>query len=553
VRKGTVPLTTPEGDKPVAAATPRPAMPSLVYSRPPEDENENFAEMFAKSDPHKTSRSAVRPGARVTGVVIQIGQDTAFLTLQEGGEAMIDLRELKPEVAEGETAPEPKVGDVVEGFVVSVGGKAGGVVVSKALSKGAANLARLEEAQASGMPVEGTVTGVNKGGLEVDLGGARGFCPISQADLRYVEKPEQFVGQKLQFKVTEVKEQDVVLSRRALLEAERAAIAERTREQLSVGARLKGKVTSLRDFGAFVDLGGVEGLIHISELSHGRVRHPSEVLQAGQDVEVEVTKIEPADPNSPDKSKHRERIGLSLRALEADPWSDIEARFPIGARVPGKVVRLQPFGAFVELAPGVDGLIHISNLSDRRIHHPKEVVSEGQDVEVVIEKVELDAKKIGLALWREGYVSLSERTAPAAEESREPRESKAHEDRPSKSASSAPAAKRPAVGDVVQATVDRIEPFGLFVSFPGGRGLIPNVEMGTPRGSDHKKQFPPGTVFKAAIIEIDNQGRLKLSKTSAEQAEERAEVNSYLEKHQPKQKGSGFGTLGDLLKAKLNK
>ena len=530
---------TPETKRAVVAP------PSLVYSREVDEQggdDESFAELFAKQDKaDKGSRGGVRPGQSVTGVIIQLGADTAFLTLKEGGEAMIELREI---TVEGQ--PAPIVGDVVEGFVIAIGGREGGVKVSKGLDKGSASVARLEAAMEGGIPVEGTVTGVNKGGLEIDLGGVRGFCPISQADVKFVEKPETFVNQKLQFKVTEIRGLDVVLSRRQLLQAEQAKDAERIRATLAVGAKVHGKVSSLRDFGAFVDLGGgIEGLIHVSEMSHGRVAHPREVLQQGQDVEVEITKIEPGDPNSPDKSKQRERIGLSLRALAADPWADVEQHFPIGARVPGKVVRLQPFGAFVELAPGVDGLIHISNLSDKRIAHPKDVVSEGQEVEVVVEKMDLGAHKIGLALWREGYTGPKELTA---EETAAADEHQATEQRERK-----PVAPRARVGDVVDSKVDRVEPFGIFVSWANGRGLIPNAEMGTPRGTDHKKQFPPGTSIKAQVIEQDNQGRLRLSKVAAEQAEERAEVAQYLEKHQPKQKGSGFGTLGDLLKGKLQK
>ena len=483
----------------------------------------------------------VRPGSKVVGVIIQIGQTSAFLTLQEGGEGSIELREIT-----GEGLPEPRVGDRVEGFVVSAAGKGWWSARGSARAPGWRCWGACRSARESGLPVEGTITGVNKGGLEVDLGGGlRGFCPVSQIDVRFVENPAQYVGQKHSFQVTELKGSDVVLSRRALLEADRSAAAEKTRANLAVGARLRGKVTSLRDFGAFVDLGGIEGLIHISELSHGRVAHPGEVLQVGQEVEVEVRKLDAADPASPDKSKHRERVGLSLRALEADPWESAVEQFPVGSRAKGKVVRLQPFGAFVQLAPGVDGLIHVSNLSDKRIHHPKEVVSEGQEVEVVIEKVEPEQQRIGLALWREGYVSPSERNdLPPHEQAERPEGGAEKELRP-------PAPRRASVGEVVEATVDKVEPFGIFVSFAGGRGLVPNAEMGTVRGTDHKKLFPVGTKFKAQVTEIDNQGRLRLSKTGAEHAEERAEVSRYLAENQPKVKGKGFGTLGDLLKAKI--
>lgn len=517
-----------KGDE-VTPNRPTQAIPShLVYSRALEEVggegeggNESFAEMFAQSSV-KTVRASVKPGQQVHGVIIQIGVETAFLTLEQGGEGFIEMREL---LAEGGKAPE--VGDHVHGVVVAVGGREGGVKISKGLAKGTVDVSRLEVAMHGGIPVEGMVTANNKGGLEIDLGGGvRGFCPISQIDARFVEDPAKFVGQKLQFRVTEVRDGDVVLSRRALLEAEKAAAAAKTREQLAVGARLKGKVTRLQPFGAFIDLGGIEGLLHVSELSHARVTHPRDLLTEGQDVEVEVLRIDAAEPQSPDKNKHKERIALSLRTLTTDPWTTAAAQFTVGTRTKGKVVRIQPFGAFIELAPGVDGLVHISAMSDKRIAHPKDVVSEGQEVEVVVERVEPEIKRIGLAIWREGYVS------PSAPET-----------------ASAP---RPKVGAVVEATVDKIETFGVFVTFPGGRGLVPAAETGTPRGSDLRKAFPAGTVFKAQIIEIDTQGRLRLSLTAAEMAEERAELNAYLATAQPQGKAA-FGTFADLFNKKRGK
>jgi len=185
-----------------------------------------------------------------------------------------------------------------------------------------------------------------------------------------------------------------VVSRRALLEEEQRLRAEQTRAQLQEGAVLSGTVTSLKDYGAFVDIGGIEGMIHVSQLAYGHVKHPSEVLRVGQPVEVSVLRIEP----NPD-GKSRERVALSIRALAQDPWSDIEQHVPVGARVQGSVSRLQPFGAFVELAPGVDGLIHISELgAGRRLNHPSEVLSLGQAVEATVLAVDLERRRISLTL-----------------------------------------------------------------------------------------------------------------------------------------------------------
>lgn len=497
---------------------PREALSSEALASVIDEPVEDFAAMFAESEKERPVGSArYEVGQKVSGTIVQIGSDTAFLDLGGKGEAMISLNELRD--SEGNLLV--AVGEILDGYVLSVSG--GTVVVTKVLSKGAQREFLLD-ARESGIPVEGLVTGQNKGGLEVDLGGVRGFCPSSQADVRFADLA-QFVGQRLQFLVTEVKDRDVVLSRRALLEQEAAAKAEETRRNLRVGAQLEGRVTSLRDFGAFVDLGGIEGLIHVSELGYGHIAHPKEVLEIGQTVKVEVVKIE-GKPG--DKS---ERIGLSMKALQQDPWDVAVGGLAEGQRVTGKVVRLQPFGAFVELLPGVDGLVHISALgANRRINHPKEVVSEGEEILVAIESIDRDNKRIGLRRITEDEVELPVATGEGA-----------------------PAKPALRVGDVHEVTVDKIEPFGVFVSFPGGRALIPNVEMGTPKGTDHRRMFPAGTKFKASIIEI-NGDRIRMSKSGAEEAEERAEYQQFMrEQRKGGGGGSGLGTLGDLLKAKLGK
>ena len=238
---------------------------------------------------------------------------------------------------------------------------------------------------------------MTKGGVEVQIAGARAFCPASQLDLRYIEDLESFVGQQLAFRITRYeggKRVNLVVSRRDLLEEEQRALAEQTRARLEVGAVLQGTVTALKDYGAFVDLGGVEGMVHISELAFGRVEHPEEVLNVGQAVEVAVLRIEKTD-----NPKHPEKIALSIRALAKDPWQDVAERFPVGARVKGAVTRLQPFGAFIELEPGVEGLVHVSELgAGRRVSHPHEVLNAGEEVEATVLSVEPDKRRIGLSL-----------------------------------------------------------------------------------------------------------------------------------------------------------
>jgi small subunit ribosomal protein S1 len=388
----------------------------------------------------ETPRRRFQVGEKVAGKIIQLGHDVAFLELGSGiAEGMIDVAELRD--ADGNVTA--REGDIIDGVVVQAGHR--GVVISKGLGRAPRDHARdaLAEAARTGLPVEGVVKAVNKGGLEVEVHGVRAFCPVSQIDVRFVGDPSAFVGQKLHFKVQRADQRDAVLSRRALLEEERAAKAKATRERLAPGAVFDGVVTSVQDYGAFVDLGGVEGLVHVSELSWDRVSKPQDLLKAGDAVQVQVLDIK-EDP------KKGERIGLSVRALTPRP----------------------------------------------------EPAAQGE------------------------------------------RETKA----PPRPAPPPP----PKAGDVVEVTVDKIESFGVFVRFAGGRGLVPASETGTPRGADLRKAFKVGDAFPALVLAVDEQHRIRLSKTGAEDAAERREAAEYM-RSAPRPGGKGFGTLGDLLREKLNK
>lgn len=501
--------------------------PGALYAEVPE--KESFAEMFEAASKHEggINRRIPRVGEKVSGTIFQLGADTAFLTLSGSKtEAMINLDELKDE----EGILRFGVGDSVEAHVIEAGAK--GIYISKSLPKGSATLEMLSTARAAGIPVEGLVLAVNKGGLEVAIGDVRAFCPVSQIDVHYVEHPENLVGERHKFKVMEVRGKKVVLSRRAVIDEELKALAVETRKSLAEGKVVRGKVTNLREFGAFVDLGGIEGMIPVSEIAHTRIGHPSEVLKTGDEVEVEVLRIEPPNPNSADKGKHKERITLSMRARQEDPWKAAAAELKEGSRIQGKVVRLQPFGAFVELRPGVDGLIHVSAMSDRRIAHPRDVVKVGQEVTVQVEKIDPAEKKIGLRLVRE-------------------EESGAAEEKP---APEKPAPKKPTrmprVGEVITGKVDRIEPYGVFLTFPGGQGLVPASETGTERGTDLKRHFQLGQELKAAVLEIDSGRKIRLSFTAAEKAEERASIEAWQQSQPKAGGGKGLGTFADLLKGK---
>jgi len=508
--------------------------PQPRHVEEPHPEDGSFAELLAASEKHETPVRRVKVGEKVTGTIFQLGADTAFVSLGGRSEAMIELRELKDD----EGILRLGVGDTVEAYVLEAGAR--GTLLTRTLSKGSASLAMLAEARTSGLPVEGLVLAVNKGGFEVAVGEARAFVPMSQMDLRFVDKPDQFIGERLKFRVTEVRERKVVLSRRALLEEEQKALAATTRAGLDVGKVVHGRVTAVREFGAFVDLGGIEGLVPVAEMSHIRVGRPSDVCKVGDDVEVEVLRIEPPQPTSPDKAKHKERITLSMRARQEDPWEAAASAIHDGDRLTGKIVRLQPFGAFVELRPGVDGLIHISALSERRIAHPRDAVSVGDEVTVQVEKIDTAEKRVGLRLVRDGEVVGSGHPAPV--ERSEVTE---------KVATSRPApVQRPKVGEVVTGQVDRIEPYGVFLTFPGGRGLIPASETGTERGTDLRRHYSLGQELKVALLEVDAAGKIRLSIPAAQRVEERAEMEAWKRKQPAGAGGKGFGTLGDLLKGR---
>jgi small subunit ribosomal protein S1 len=351
------------------------------------DQDEDFAAMLAEFESGKPRTDKKRPkvGDVIKGAVISIGKDAVFI--DAGGKAEGQLE--RSQVSDNDGKLMVKLGDVIEARVV---GDAGGVLTLRTkVGRGPEARAELQQAQELGIPVEGVVTEVVKGGVSVDVAGVRGFCPASQVDARFVEDLAAYVGQRLTFRITRYEPRNLVLSRRALVEEENEKRAVETRKKLEPGAVLRGKVVGFKPFGAFVDLGGVEGMLHVSELGFSRVERPEDVLSLGQEVEVAVLKIEPGDKG--------ERISLSLKALANDPWRDLTASLAEGQRVRGKVTRLQPFGAFVEIAPSVEGLVHISELgAGRRINHPKEVVSIGQEVEAVVLAIDHERRRIGLSM-----------------------------------------------------------------------------------------------------------------------------------------------------------
>lgn len=350
------------------------------------NDDEDFAAMLAASEVGAPRAKKPKVGDMVKGKIVSLGKDSVFVDLGAKAEGILE----RTQVHDSEGKLLVKVGDTIEARIVS---DQGGVYAlrMKMGGRGPEQREELQQAAELGVPVEGTVTEVIKGGVSVDVAGVRGFCPASQIDTRFVEDLTTYIGQKLTFRITRYEPRNLVLSRRALLEEENKKIAAETRKTLVPGVVLRGRVTGFKPFGAFVDIGGMEGMLHISELGYNRVEKPEDVLRMGQEIDVVVLKIEPGEKG--------ERISLSLKALGPDPWVDTAATFGEGQRVKGKITRLQQFGAFVEIAPGVEGLVHISELgAGKRINHPKEVVSVGDEVEVQILSIDHERKRVSLSI-----------------------------------------------------------------------------------------------------------------------------------------------------------
>jgi small subunit ribosomal protein S1 len=358
----------------------------------------------------RAKRKEPQPGEEVRGRVVSIGRDAAFVDLGAKSDGMIELAELRD--ADGKLTVQ--VGDELQARVVDGGERTGVIVLKRMFGRGPEGKDELAQAYEHQIPVEGMVNAVNKGGVEVSVAGVRAFCPISQLELRHVEDANAFVGQKLTFRITRYetagRNVNVVLSRRALLEEAQVAQAAETRAKLEPGVVLRGRVTSLKDYGAFVDLGGIEGMLHISELGFQRVKHPKDVLTVGQEVEVQVLRLEKTDD-----PKRPERVALSLKSLERDPWADAKERFPEGAKMLGTVARVETFGAFVELAPGIEGLIHVSELGQgKHVRHAKEVVKPGQSLEVLVLSVDPAQRRLSLGLGTREDNTGSASDAPRA-------------------------------------------------------------------------------------------------------------------------------------------
>lgn len=345
--------------------------------------SDEFAALL-EGEPDQAPAPLLSVGQRLSGRIQSIDESSVFVDYGGRSEAVVDIQELKNE--QGEVAC--SVGDTIEAFVASVENE-----VRLTLSRRTGNVQILRQAYENNIPVDGRVTGFNSGGLVINLGGRRAFCPVSQIDSGYSKDLASYAGQTLTFKIVEFRGRgrNIVLSRRAHLEAEATRRADELREKLNEGAEVTGKITRLERFGAFVDIGGVEGLVHISEIAHNRVGHPKDVLRSGEEVNVKILELKGLGGD-------KERISLSIKALLPDPWDGALEKLQEGEVITGKVVSIQQFGAFVEVVPGVEGLVHVSQLARSRVARPADAVSVGQEVRARIRKIDRDKKRISLSI-----------------------------------------------------------------------------------------------------------------------------------------------------------
>ena len=462
-----------------------------------------------RSEHPPRERTAFHVGEEVFGRVTSVTSHAVMVDLSGKALAIFDRAEL----AADDMVPE--VGDRFVAHVHGDGSRGGLVVLTRKPLREEDTKPRIEEAAKSGATISGLVTGTIKGGVEVDIDGLRAFAPASHVELRPGADLAHLIGQRLDFVVAQYEKRgrDVVVSRKTFLEAEAKEHRKASLSKLTVGSVVKGVVRSVVSYGAFVaipEADDVEGLVHMTEASHDRNAKLQDVFKPGETIDVKILRVD-------DKGK----LWLSHKAATLDPWEEAMKTFAQGTHHRGRVLRLLPFGAFVELAPGIEGLLHTADLSFKRIEHPKDVLKEDEEIEVVVSDLDRSSHKLTL------------HPAPPAGEESEPRQ-------------------RVAPHKVLKVAVVVAETAGLIVRIVGStgrqaRGFIPAGHTGTERGTDLRKHFPPGTRLEAKVLEIDpRRGEAKLSLRAFREDTEKAAYNEY---RASVAKASKFGTLGDLLAA----
>ena len=427
----------------------------------------SFAELYESFNTGMNEN--IRVGERISGKIISIGRDAVFVDTGTKTDGVVEKGELLDE--KGELSY--KEGDTLDLYVVSV--HSGEVRLSRGLS-GLGSTAALRMAFEKSVPLDGKVKGLIKGGFHVEVMQKRAFCPMGQMDLNFVERPEEYVGKTYLFLITEFEEsgKNVVVSRRELLKREQEKARAAFCEGIDIGAQLEGRVTKVMPYGAFVELfPGVEGMVHISELSWSKVEKPDEAVKKDDRVAVKVIGIEKGA-----KSGHM-RVSLSMKQVTGDPWESLEGKFREGDKVMGRVRRLANFGAFVEIAPGIEGLVHLSEMSyTKRVLNPEEIVKSGESVQVVVKEIDLSKRRIALSIKdAEGdpWADVKERYH---------------------------------VNQCLEGTLQKKEKFGWFVTLePGVTGLIPKSRLWNSQAQGSFDKLREGDLVNVIVEEVKPEER----------------------------------------------
>jgi small subunit ribosomal protein S1 len=448
-------------------------------------EDISFAELFEQGD----NNTVVKVGEVAIGTVISLAGDAALIDVGDKAESYIALSEFRNDLENPEE--DIKIGDKFEVFVEKRK-EEGGLLLSreKAIAiKVWEEIARIQEED---LTIEGCIESRVKGGMSVDIG-VPAFLPYSQIDLRPIKDLDELIGKKFEFKILKFnrKRNNVVVSRRAILEEERAKLREKMRDTLEEGQTIRGAITNITDYGLFIDLGGMDGLCHITDLSWGRVSHPSKLYTVGEEIEVKILKYD----------KNSDRVSLGIKQLKDDPWSHVPDIYPAGCRVSGKVVSITDYGVFVELEEGVEGLVHISEMSwSKKPKHPSKLVSVGEEIEVEVLKVEAETKRISL-----GMKQLLPNPWDVVEESYP-------------------------IGAVIEGKIKNITDFGVFIGIEEGiDGLIHVSDLSwTERIKHPSEKYGKGETIQAVVLKIDKENeRFSLGVKQLEPDPWQAAANNY--------------------------
>ena len=402
-------------------------------------------------------------GDVVTGSVVEVQSDYVLVDINYKSEGLIAINEFR--IVDG--VREVKAGDKVEVLIDRIENENGMIVLSKDKADMLRAWTDISKAAENEEVIEGTVVAKVKGGLSVDIG-VKAFLPGSQIDLRPVRNMDVYLGKKFKFKVIKFnkKRGNIVLSRRALLEEERDSLRSQTLDTMAEGSVVTGIVKNITDYGAFIDLGGMDGLLHITDMSWGRVKHPSEMLNVGDEIQVKVLKYD----------KEKERVSLGMKQLHNDPWESVKASYPSGAKLKGKVVSLAEYGAFIELGEGIEGLIHVSEMSwTKRVKHPSQIVNVGDEVEVVVLEVDTENRRISLGmkqLQQNPWIELKESYAP---------------------------------GTIIEGEVKSVTDFGIFIGIEEGiDGLVHISDFSWTKRVNHPSEmFAKGQKVRAVVLGVD--------------------------------------------------